>query len=210
MGMPLQNRVDPFGAIHTTPERGSFMGNRGGCFHTADKTLGRVRWKSRQWIFCVLSFKNRRRELMSPGRYTELFFLDEVTALAAGHRPCFECQRQKANEFRQAVISSGLLAANTKAKDLDHLIAGEIQSRLLGKTGYETVQVADLPDGTMFSSEGHAYLKWQSAAWTWSFSGYSKSALPEAGFRLTPVATLAALKAGFLPQPHDSARLQMN
>ncbi|MEO1188360.1 MAG: hypothetical protein AAFW60_04740, partial [Pseudomonadota bacterium] len=90
--MPLQNRVDPFGLIHAVPERGLMMGNRGGCFHTEDKRLKPTHWKTRQWIICVLDFKARRRTLMTEGKYTELFFLDEATALAAGHRPCYECR----------------------------------------------------------------------------------------------------------------------
>ena len=84
--MPLQNRVDPFGLIHAVSERGTMMGNRGGCFHTEEKALKSTHWKTRQWITCVLEFKGRQRELMAERQYTELFFLDEVTALAAGHR----------------------------------------------------------------------------------------------------------------------------
>jgi len=90
--MPLQNRVSPFGELITTSARGLFMGNRGGRFHTADRTLTSRRWASRQWICCRLQFKQRHRKVWGDS-YTELFFLDEVTALAAGHRPCFECRR---------------------------------------------------------------------------------------------------------------------
>src|ERR1700704_2620230 len=98
--MPLQNRVDPFGELFATPARGTMFGNRGGRIHTDNQTLTQRRWASRQWIYCVLSFKNRQRDVW--GRYyTELFFLDEVTALAAGHRPCFECRRADAKLFAQ-------------------------------------------------------------------------------------------------------------
>ena len=93
--MPLQNRVDPFGELFAAGARGTLMGNRGGRFHCDDRTLGARRWASRQWICCKLSFNNRHREVWGDG-YSELFFLDEVTALAAGHRPCFECRRQDA------------------------------------------------------------------------------------------------------------------
>src|SRR6266576_5399223 len=96
--MALQNRVDPFGDLIATPARGTMYGNRGGKFHHDDKTLGARRWASRQWICCVLSFKGRRHEVWG-ARYTGLFFLDEVTALAAGHRPCFECRRKDAEAF---------------------------------------------------------------------------------------------------------------
>src|SRR5947208_596093 len=99
--MPLQNRVDPFGALISTPARGRLFGNRGGRFHRDDRTLGRRRFVSRQWICCVLAFKNRHRAVWGRG-YTELFFLDEVTALAAGHRPCFECRRAAATAFAAA------------------------------------------------------------------------------------------------------------
>src|SRR5688572_12098743 len=98
--MPLQNRVDPFGELFATPARGTLFGNRGGRFHTDQQTLTRRRWASRQWICCVLKFKNRQRDVW--GRYyTELFFLDEVTALSAGHRPCFECRRAEASAFAE-------------------------------------------------------------------------------------------------------------
>jgi hypothetical protein len=96
--VPLQNRVDPFGELVATPARGLLYGNRGGRFHRDDQTLGTRRWASRQWICCVLSFKNRHHEVWRD-RYTALFFLDEVTALAAGHRPCFECRRADATRF---------------------------------------------------------------------------------------------------------------
>jgi hypothetical protein len=91
--MPLQSRVDPFGELSADRSRGLFMGNRGGRIHTDDRRLAKRRWASRQWICCALDFKGRQRDVW--GRYyTEMFFLDEVTALSAGHRPCFECRRR--------------------------------------------------------------------------------------------------------------------
>src|ERR1700759_2381145 len=96
--MPLQNRIDPFGELFATPARGTMFGNRGGRIHTDGTRLTKTRWPSRQWICCLLDFKGRQRDVW--GRYyTELFFLDEVTALAAGHRPCFECRRTDAEQF---------------------------------------------------------------------------------------------------------------
>ncbi|HLW90790.1 MAG TPA: hypothetical protein VKS78_05750, partial [Roseiarcus sp.] len=109
-GRPLQNRVDPFGELVAMAARGALMGNRGGKFHRPDKTLGRRRWASRQWICCVCSFKGRRRDVWGAG-YTELFFLDESTALAAGHRPCFECRRAEAEAFRAAFDERGWISA---------------------------------------------------------------------------------------------------
>ena len=101
--MTLQNRVTPFGEIIATPERGAYMGNRGGRIHHNDRQeLQTRRWASRQWITCLLEFKGRHRMVMQPNRYTELFFLDEVTAFAAGHRPCAECRRDDFSRFMTA------------------------------------------------------------------------------------------------------------
>ena len=91
--MPLQNRVDPWGGLQAVSERGAWMGNRG-CLHDAGKRLGASRWTRKQWVICKLEFNGRQRELMAPGKYTELFFLDEATALSAGHRPCNTCRRR--------------------------------------------------------------------------------------------------------------------
>src|SRR5215510_5847359 len=117
--MPLQNRVTPEGEIIATRHRGLMMGNRGGAFHLPDKTLAPRRWATRQWIACVLEFKGRHREVMQPNRYTELFFLDEATALAAGHRPCFECRRADAERFADlwAKIQNGDERARAPAMD---------------------------------------------------------------------------------------------
>src|SRR6056297_1675648 len=128
--MPLQNRVDPFGLIHAVAARGTLMGNRGGCFHSEEKALKPTHWKTRQWISCLLEFKGRKRELMSQGHYTELFFLDEATALAAGHRPCYECRYPDAKRFREALVTSGVFRYRPKASDLSDAIAGEIQAVL--------------------------------------------------------------------------------
>src|ERR1700733_8093615 len=99
--MPLQNRVDPFGNLISTPARGTMMGNRGGALHNSDREIVRS-YKSRRWIACVLEFRGRRRTVMSPRRYTELFFLDEAVAFAAGHRPCAECRWERFNAFKEA------------------------------------------------------------------------------------------------------------
>jgi hypothetical protein len=100
--MPLQNRVTPFGEIVAHPARGMVMGNRG-ILHDSGRRLHPTRrWTHKTWICCLCEFKGRHRAVMTPGRYTELFFLDEATALAAGHRPCFECRRADANQFAAA------------------------------------------------------------------------------------------------------------
>lgn len=203
--MPLQNRVDPFGLIHAVPERGLLMGNRGGCFHTEERTLKPTHWKTRQWITCVLDFKDRRRTLMSDGLYTELFFLDEATALAAGHRPCYECRYPDAKRFREALVRSGVFHYRPKASDLSDAIAGEIQAVLKGKSEREVVAITDLPDGAMFTTGSIAYLKWQDRAHAWRFGGYgTPSELPETAVRLTPHITCQALTHGYTPALHPS------
>jgi hypothetical protein len=141
---PLQNRVDPFGELVVTPARGVLFGNRGGRFHRDDQTLGRRRWATKQWIACVLQFKGRRRAVWGAG-YTELFFADEVTALAAGHRPCFECRRAEAEAFR------GFFCANAwvSAPEMDAILHRErldAGRKRLWESAFER-----LPDGTMIA-----------------------------------------------------------
>ncbi len=203
--MPLRNRVDPFGNIHAVPERGLFMGNRGGCFHRDDQTLKDRRWASRRWIICVLNFKDRRRALMQPGLYTELFFMDEATALAGGHRPCFECQRARASAFRDALVRTGHIAKGQSVDAIDAQVAGEIQA-ILGGAPRETILPASLPDGAMYAAGDAAFLKLGKSAHQWSFAGYGSSKpLHAEGLRLTPHLTCEALKAGYTPVLHPSA-----
>src|SRR5262249_14796555 len=95
--MPLQNRVDPYGQLQAVEARGAWMGNRGVLHNDAKRIV--ASWRSTRWITCVLEFKERRREVFMSHRYTELFFLDEATSLAAGHRPCAECRRSRYKEF---------------------------------------------------------------------------------------------------------------
>ena len=127
--MPLQNRVTPFGELVAVPARGTLFGNRGGRFHTDARTLTARRWASRQWICCVLDFKGRQRDVW--GRfYTELFFLDEPTALAAGHRPCFECRRKDAEAFAEYWRAARRLRRRPYAFEMDEVLHGE---RLRGR-----------------------------------------------------------------------------
>ena len=109
--MPLQNRVTPDGSIVAIAARGTVMGNRGGAIHQPNRTLGKRRWASRQWICCRLEFNGRRRALMQPGRYTELFFLDEATALAAGPVHAFGRRRPSLVELYRDVVSGEPAAA---------------------------------------------------------------------------------------------------
>src|SRR5260370_37899254 len=122
--MPLQNRVTPFGELVAVASRGQFMGNRGGRLHRDDRTLGARRWVSRQWICCVTRFKGRHRAVWGSG-YTELFFLDEPTALAAGHRPCFECRLHAAVAFAASWAAARQQSVAPRAADMDRVLHAE-------------------------------------------------------------------------------------
>lgn len=191
--MPLQNRVTPFGEIVAAAERGTLMGNRGGRLHDAERRLTRRRWASRAWIACLLQFKGRRREVMQPNRYTELFFLDEAAAFAAGHRPCFECRRVDALRFRDAFGAA-------RADEIDRALHAE----RLGRK--PEVDVAGLPDGAMVALDGAAWLVWRGALRRWSFAGYGATR-PPAGraLLLTPPGAVAAFRNGYAPAAHASA-----
>ena len=201
--MPLQNRVDPFGELIATRARGTMFGNRGGRFHRDDRTLGRRRWASRQWICCVLSFKGRQRDVW--GRYyTELFFLDEVTALAAGHRPCFECRRADAKAFANAwAAATG--GDVPHAPEMDVVLQAE---RLDGR-GKRThrMPMDDLPDGAMVAIEGAAFAVRGPRLLRWSDAGYTGAIARPRGMAqvLTPPSIVAVLKAGYAPRWHESA-----
>ena len=153
----------------------------------------------------MLEFKDRQRELMAERSYTELFFLDEATALAAGHRPCYECRYSDAKRFREALVRSGVFRYRPKASDLSDAIAGEIQSVLKGKSEREQMAVDELPNGAMFTTGATAYLKWNDQARPWSFAGYGAAQdLPAQAVRLTPHITCQALAHGYTPHVHPS------
>src|SRR5436305_7368434 len=169
--MTLQNRVDPFGGLIATSARGTLFGNRGGRFHRDDRTLGKRRWASRQWICCVLSFKGRHRAVWGRG-YTELFFLDEVTALAAGHRPCFECRRADAKAFAQN-WAKGNGSAIPHAPEMDIVLQSE---RLDGRAKrMHDMRIEDLPNGAMLAladESPSAFAVRGSHLLRWSENGY--------------------------------------
>jgi len=203
--MPLQNRVTPSGDIISTPHRGLFTGNRGIIHDPATKTLLRKRWSNPAWLTCVCEFRGRRRKVMGGRSWTELFFLDEATALSAGHRPCFYCRRDDANRFR-AAWEQGNGLVNLHAPDIDAVLHRE---RLAG--GGKRVHALPmrwdkLPDGAMLQSGGESYLIAQGRALQWSFAGYSAAgtAIKDA-MLLTPPSTLRALSAGYRPVLHPSA-----
>lgn len=201
--MPLQSRVDPFGELLADPARGDFLGNRGGRLHRPDRTLGRRRWVSRAWICCRLAFKDRHRSVWGDS-YTELFFLDEPTALAAGHRPCFECRRADARAFLQA------LGSCSSAPDLDRALHAE---RLDGRAKRRhRLPVDGLPDGAFIEgSTGEAFAVRGPLLLAWTPAGYIGAVPRPRGATvavLTPPTMLSALADGYRPCWHRSADLR--
>lgn len=188
---PLPNRVDPFGALFATPARGALMGNRGGRFHLPDKTLGRRRFASKHWICCRTAFKGRAREVWGAG-YTELFFLDEPTALAAGHRPCFECRRAEAQAFARAAFGRA-----ARAGEIDAALHAE---RMAPRPPLSREAAEALPAGAMVGDPATraAWLR-DDAGWRrWTPFGYETGAPADAALvRLTPATALRALMAGY-------------
>jgi hypothetical protein len=198
--MTLQNRVSPFGVLEADPARGTMMGNRG-CLVSAKGDLVR-RWQVERWITCVLEFKGRRRHpLMQPGLYTELFFLDEATACAAGHRPCNECRHDVAVEFLAAWRA--LHPGDRRFVEVDARLHRE---RTRG--AHRRSACAELPDGAMVSLDGRAWVVVDGGLRAWTHAGYADhQPWPrEPVAVLTPPATLAAMRAGWRPGLHPSAR----
>ena len=204
--MPLQNRVTPFGDLAAVSARGSFMGNRGGRFHTNGRTLTARRWASRQWICCVLDFKGRQRDVW--GRfYTELFFLDEPTALAAGHRPCFECRRKDAETFAEAWREARKLRNPPRAFEMDEVLHHE---RLRGRAKrVHRANIDDLPDGAFIALDEGVFAIRGDGLLRWMPQGYEARTKRPCGIEadvLTPPAILDALSAGYEPHWHSSVK----
>jgi len=201
--MPLQNRVRPDGEIVAFPEYGMFMGNRGGRLHDPDtRTLVRTQ-SSRQWICCVLAFKARRRRVMGTG-YTELFFMDEVTALSVGHRPCFECRRADALAFRAAWQSAHGLAAPPSAPDMDRALAGERRGRGGAKLTWHATPDS-LPDGAMARIDATVFAVRNGSFLNWTPAGYGASIPVDLNLEvevLTPPSIAGILRAGYQPIWH--------
>src|SRR3954466_1395778 len=202
--MPLQNRVDPFGDLFATPARGTMFGNRGGRIHTDDQKLTSRRWASRQWICCVLDFKGRQRDVW--GRYyTELFFLDEVTALAAGHRPCFECRRKDAQAFAAAWRQAFKLLRRPRAEEMDLVLhAGRLDGRA---KRLHRRSIDGLSDGAFIVLEQGAWVVRGKTLLRWTPKGYDTSKRRPRGTMvdvLTPPAVIGALAAGYRPRWHPS------
>jgi len=208
--MPLQNRVTPEGIIIATPERGTLMGNRGGRLHDDRKQLGPKRWVSNRWIACVLSFRGRKREVMAPGQYTELFFLDEATALSAGHRPCFECRRADAVRFTSHWIAArgdqGRTGGKLSADDMDHVLHVD-RVRRDGSKATFPARLGELPDGTLVRWDGHPCLVFCGTLALWTPAGYREPQRFDAQVTvevLTPRSIVEVIRAGYLPDLHES------
>lgn len=202
--MALQNRVTPFGDIVAIPQRGTFTGNRGIIHDPATRTLLKRRWATKAWLTCLCEFKGRRRAVMARRSWTELFFLDEAVALAAGHRPCFFCRREAAEDFRNA-WALGRAVKVPPAAEMDAVLHNERlddgRKRLHALPG----PADELPDGSMIAAAGDAYILARGRAYRWTAHGYEDPLqIPSAGALLTPPSTLRALCAGYLPVLHPS------
>jgi hypothetical protein len=206
--MPLQNRVTPTGDIIATPHRGLFTGNRGIIHDPATRTLLRKRWSSPAWLTCVCEFRGRRRNVMATRSWTELFFLDEATALAAGHRPCFYCRRDDANRFR-AAWEQGNGAVGLRASDIDAVLHRERLDHGRKRLHPLPGPIQTLPDGAMVQAGGETFLITQGRASEWFPAGYAAACdVPDDAMLLTPPSTLRAIQAGYSVMLHPSARSQ--
>lgn len=214
--MPLQNRVAPDGTLHADKARGMLLGNRGILHDPGAKTLTGRRWTTKAWIACALSFKGRRREVWGrqigserPG-WTELFFLDEITALAAGHRPCFFCRHAEAVNFLKCACI-GLDRPQMRAPQLDRLLHGERRlSARSAATVLDRRELEELPDGAVVATPDGFFALRRGRAMSWRHRGYAKPApLHEIAngpiSLITPRTVIAALGAGYYPAWHPSA-----
>jgi hypothetical protein len=189
--MPLRNRVTPLGELIETPERGLVYGNRGR-LHDENRRIRRNH-DGRRWIACRLEFRGRRRsEPMPPGRYTGLFFLDDATALAAGHRPCAECRNE---DYRSFLALTGA----TGADELDRRLHGErLGGDIAGRRVHER-RLEKLPDGAFVLIDGSPYLVLGKALLRWTPAGYAERRRRLRGRVdvVTPPTTLSVLAAGW-------------
>ena len=201
---PFANRVTPFGAFEATPHRGLLIGNRG-ILHDEHGAFGAARWRHPHWIACALEYKGWKRKLLQPRAWTELFFLDEATALAAGHRPCALCRRADYERWREAWARAFALAARPSAAAMDralHVARIEGKAQRLHRARMET-----LPDGAMVESGGDAWLVLGDAMLKWSHAGYGERRERGGGAVsvITPAPVVACLAAGYQPLLHPSA-----
>jgi hypothetical protein len=206
--MPRQNRVTPLGELIAHPSFGLVYGNRG-CLHDGE---GRIRrhHNGKRWIACRLQFRGwQRQRLMAPGRYTELFFLDDATALAAGHRPCALCRHE---DYRTLMARWRELHPGQRDADA---IDAQLHRERAGADGPPDRRcrsnVADLPDGAFVLDEGEPCLVLGSRLLSWTPDGYRPRRRAPARDDLlviTPPSLVSVLRAGWdplVPFIHPSA-----
>lgn len=200
--MPLQNRVTPYGEIVALPGRGLVMGNRG-ILHDDARRIVRP-FQVRRWIACLIEFRGRRRSIMRPHSYTELFFLDEAAAFGAGHRPCAECRNADYRRFRD--VWKATHGGPADADSIDARLHGDRLDRRTKRTYRDAL--ARLPDGTYVALDGHAWVVSGDELVAWSDSGYTMRRPKPSGQAvdvLTPRAAVAVFAAGYRPAIHPSA-----
>lgn len=200
----LQNRVDPWGKLCAVADRGSLMGNRG-ILHDANNEIVH-QWRHKNWVTCLLKYKDiQRPKPFSQGNYSELFFLDEATAMSAGHRPCNFCQRNRLTEFKNAWVAANQpdrVVRDVSMNDVDAVLHGERVDGAKSKRTYRAV-LETLPVGTFFEYASDAYAVTQSGVRKWSFSGYSeviKLDMSVVVQVLTPPSIVKAFAYGFVPR----------
>lgn len=202
--MTRQNRVLPTGEIAAVAARGTLTGNRG-ILHDAEGRLGVARWRHPHWISCELSYKGGRRKVMSPGSWTELFFLDEAVALAAGHRPCALCRRDDFRAFQTAWARA--FGSPATAPEIDHTLhAARVDRRTRLQMRYED-DIANLPEGTFILHGGTLHLVARDRVMAYAPEGYGAALPPPTGSVtvLTPRPLVSVLAAGYRPRMHLSA-----
>lgn len=205
----LQNRVDPWGQLCANPARGALMGNRG-ILHDDENRIVRS-WAHKAWVTCLLEFKSTKRpKPFSPGNYSELFFIDEATAFAAGHRPCAYCQRERHLEFKKAWVGANMAektGAPISMSEVDQTLHAERARKGGAKMTFDAA-LCSLPVGVMFEHQDAAYLVSPRGFLPWSFSGYGQRAEMDAAATvrvLTPRSVVQAFAHGFEPKFHSSA-----
>ncbi len=207
--MPRRNRVTPFSTLIATSARGTFTGNRG-CLHDDHEQIRR-QFQGKRWIICLLDFKGRKRSIMTPGRYTELFFLDEATALAAGHRPCAECQRERFNLFREIWAKANSEIAGTPRPTASTLDAILHQERIATSSQAHRFcnSIENLPNGAFVTDDEQiAYLVLRNQLLRWSPAGYEHPPVRTIRYPvrvLTPASVVWTLTVSYPVSIHSSA-----
>jgi hypothetical protein len=197
--MPLQNRVTPFGELIAHPARGLVYGNRG-CLHDASGRIRRL-YAVKRWIACRLEFRGwQRGPLLQPGRFTELFFLDEATAFAAGHRPCALCRREDYVRFGE--IWRELHEGSSGADAIDARLHGERLDLATGARRLHRAALDELPDGAFVVEDGVPWVVVGAEFLRWTPAGYSERKRRRSGrdvSLLTPTSLVVVLRTGWQP-----------